>query len=233
MGKAGIWASVVALVACHGATGSAVPGSDASLSSSDSALSDDLSSDDSTLQDAFGGDDGQPGDSGELKVPCDPHAGAATSACALPLSVCTDSGALVSYMGGSCVAGWCSWEEVDTDCTMVGGTCGAAPRLDAGQEGDAALAFLAWGPDGGSGCVVPVAPGPDPSPVACDPDAGVDAALCPPPPSVCDDSRWLVYYDLGECVSGLCAWQKMYRACPNGFCARGACMSGITAPAAN
>ncbi len=225
---------MVALVACHGATGSALPGSDASLPSRDSALSDDLSSDDSTLQDAFGGDDGPPGDSSAPKVPCDPHASTAAAACAPPPSVCTDSGALVDYVGGSCVAGWCRWQEVDIDCTMAGGTCGAAPGLDAGgAEHDAALAFLPWGPDGGSGCVVTVAPGPDPSPVACDADAGMDAALCPPPPSVCDDSRWLVYYDLGECVSGLCAWHKMYRACPNSFCARGACMSGLTAPAVN
>ena len=232
MGKAGICASEVALVACHGATGSAVLGSDASLSSGDSALSDDVSSDDSTLRNPFGGDDGQAGDSGAPKTPCDPNASPAIAACAPALAVCIDSGSLVNYVGGSCVAGWCSWQEQDIDCTVVGGTCGAAPGLDAAAGGDAALAFLAVGPDGGSGCVVPVPRGPDPPPVACDADAGGDAALCPPPPSVCDDSRWLVYYDLGECVSGLCAWQKMYRNCA-GFCTRGACMSGVTAPAPN
>jgi hypothetical protein len=221
---------VVALVACHGAAGSAVPGSDASLS----AISDDVSSDDSTLRNPFGGDDGQSGDSGPPGAPCDPNTSPATAACAPPLSVCTDSGSLVNYVGAGCVAGRCSWQEEDVDCTsiMTGGTCGAAPGPDAGAEGDAALAFLALGPDGGSGCVVPIPRGPDPPPVACDADAGVNAALCPPPPSVCEDSRWLVYYDLGECVSGLCVWQKMYRACA-GFCLHGACMSGVTAPAPN
>jgi hypothetical protein len=131
------------------------------------------------------------------------------------------------------VAGWCSWQREDVDCTGAGGTCGGAPTPDAGAEDGSTLAFLAVGPDGGSGCVVPLPTGPDPAPVACDADAGVDAALCPPPPSVCENSRWLVYYDLGECVSGLCAWQKMYRACAGGICVGGGCMSGLTAPAAN
>src|SRR5882672_676988 len=104
MGKAGIWASVVALVACHGAAGSAVPGSGASLSSSDSALSDDLSPDDSTLQDAVGGDDADAEDSGLLKTPCGPDASFTGERCLQPLSVCTDSRWLVNYVGGSCVA---------------------------------------------------------------------------------------------------------------------------------
>jgi hypothetical protein len=72
------------------------------------------------------------------------------------------------------------------------------------------------------------AAGPDPSPLACDADAGSDAGLCPPPHSECADSEWLVYYDNGQCVSGQCTWEKRYVECSIVSCFGGACQAAPT-----
>ncbi len=84
-----------------------------------------------------------------------------------------------------------------------------------------------------SGVAAPSAPLPepdggfDPPSVACSlMDAG-DAAVCSMPPSVCANKDWLVYYDHGHCVNGLCAWTKHVYECN---CSKGSCASVITAP---
>ncbi len=230
----GTCACVVALVACNGAAAPAVPGPDASLSPRDAAVSADVSSGDSALSDSDGGDDSGDWGPDPPETSCDPNASPTVVTCASPPPVCADSRWLVSYPTGSCVAGWCNWQKGHVDCTLAGGTCSAAPIPDAG-EGDATVEFFGFGfrGDGGSGCVVQVPPGPDAPQAACDADASIDAAVCPPPPSVCDDSRWVVYYDHGECASGQCSWQKMYRDCGTGGCYKGGCGSLGTAPAAN
>lgn len=102
----------------------------------------------------------------------------------------------------------------------------AVPMAD-----DAELPFLNL--DSGVAADAPNAPQPepdggfDPPTVMCSlVDAG-DAAVCSMPPSVCANDWWLVYYDHGQCVSGLCAWSKHFRECN---CYKGACTGVITAP---
>jgi len=70
--------------------------------------------------------------------------------------------------------------------------------------------------------------GPDPVPASCDGDAGDAAGFCALPPSTCADSRWLVYYDDGQCVSGQCAWEKRYIDCASIGCFYGACRVPLT-----
>lgn len=191
----------------------------------------DSSNDDADTSDGDAGVDGQPWGPDPPKTACvegDP------SACVRAEDQCADSRWLVTYFGGNCAAGSCQYSKDDVDCAwMEGGTCGPAP-MDAGQ-GDAQVQFIHVGSSTGSGCIVPAPPGPDAPATACDEDAGVDAALCAPPPSVCaetEGSYWLVYYDNGQCMAGQCAWQKIRRYCSNG-CARGACVSHLTAPIPN
>jgi hypothetical protein len=71
------------------------------------------------------------------------------------------------------------------------------------------------------------APGPDPSPVGCGADAA-EAGFCPLPYSVCADSRWLVFYDNAQCVSGSCAWEKRYLDCGSIGCFVGQCRPPFT-----
>jgi len=70
--------------------------------------------------------------------------------------------------------------------------------------------------------------GPDPDPASCGGDAGGDAGFCGLPPSRCADSRWLVYYDDGQCILGQCAWEKRYVDCAAIGCFYGACRVPVT-----
>ena len=56
----------------------------------------------------------------------------------------------------------------------------------------------------------------------------VDAAFCDPPPSVCADDWWLVYFTDGRCVRGLCTFDRRALFC-NGGCRDGGCLPGPTA----
>jgi hypothetical protein len=70
-------------------------------------------------------------------------------------------------------------------------------------------------------------PGPDPGPVGCGADAA-EAGFCPLPYSVCADSRWLLFYDNAQCVSGSCAWEKRYLDCGSIGCFVGQCRPPFT-----
>jgi hypothetical protein len=71
------------------------------------------------------------------------------------------------------------------------------------------------------------APGPDPAPVPCGADAA-EAGFCPLPNSVCANSRWLVFYDNAQCVSGSCTWEKRYVDCGSIGCFVGRCQPPFT-----
>jgi hypothetical protein len=228
MKAVGVWASLVVLMGCHDAVSSGAGDGSTTASVSDATVSGPDASGDTTAPDA----DDEAGDSQPFgpDPPPSPCVFDAAVPCRQAPSVCSDSRWLVMYSPGSCLGGSCQWQKNDIDCTVVGATCGTAPP-DAGA-GDAQVAFISVGPVGGSGCIVPAPPGPDPAPMACDVDAAADAAVCALPPSVCADDtdhRWLVYYDDGQCVAGQCAWQKLRTYCAYG-CADGACLGRPTEP---
>jgi hypothetical protein len=156
------------------------------------------------------------GPDGSAPVACDEDASAVQ--CGSPPIACTDPGPFVYYYGGQCVGGACRWPTANVSCAAAydGGRC--APPGDAGVRGaitsDDAGTWAVFSP-----CMAPVAPAPPPPSVSCD---AADAALCMPPPSVCADGSWLVYYDQGECIAGQCAWQERYARCEYG-CGSGAC----------
>jgi hypothetical protein len=84
------------------------------------------------------------------------------------------------------------------------------------------------------GCLVPAPAGPDPPVAPCDDDASAEGGICPPPPSVCADPAWLVYYDNGQCVAGQCVWQKEHTTCHGVGCSAGSChYLGTSAAAPN
>jgi hypothetical protein len=154
--------------------------------------------------------------------------------CASPLPVCLDPRYALNYVSGHCVSGACEWTKYDLDCTRYpGGTC-VGGSSDAGVEASA---------DGGgralfAGCGVSISL-PTPPVVACDTDAGVDAAVCAPPRSFCasgspgvDSSppALLLYYDDGECVAGQCVWALRSLPCPSS-CSSGACVDPVGTPA--
>jgi hypothetical protein len=229
MKAVGVWASLVVLMACHDAA-STRPG-DASTTPSvgDATVASPDASGDATASDADD-DAGDPQPWGP-DPPATPCLVDAAVPCRQAPSVCSDSRWLVAYPAGLCVGGSCQWKKNDIDCMTAGATCGTAPA-DAGTGADAQVAFLSVGPVGGSGCIVPAPPGPDPSPMACDVDAAADAAVCALPPSVCadgTDDHWLVYYDNGQCVAGQCAWQKLRTYCAYG-CDSGGCLGRPTVP---
>jgi len=121
--------------------------------------------------------------------------------------------------------------------------CGESVATSAADGGadatldDSASDAILLGPEAGAPDVA--APTPpldagDPPVVACA-DAAVDDAgdggACALPHSVCADSHWLVYYVGGDCVGGVCAWQKKFLYCGNGvLCMQGACVARPTAP---
>jgi hypothetical protein len=55
---------------------------------------------------------------------------------------------------------------------------------------------------------------------------------CTPPPSVCAEEHWIVYYDDGVCEKNQCAWTTKFFECRGGDqCISGACeYNGETAP---
>ena len=231
MRSVGACVAVVLLLACDNAVAPAGATHDASTASpTDATFSGSDSSNDAA--DAAAGDDA--GVVGEAWGPHPPTTACVegdSSACLRTSNQCADSRWLVTYFNGTCAAGYCQFSKEDVDCAVqTGGTCGPAPT-DGGQ-GDAQVQFIRVASRSGSGCIVPAPPGPDAPATVCDDDAGIDAALCAPPPSVCADdegSYWLVYYDNGQCMAGQCAWQKIRKYCSNG-CWDGACASGPTAP---
>jgi hypothetical protein len=211
------------LLACDNGVAPAALAHDASVaSSSDAALLGDASNDaddagsDDVADDAWGPD-----------PPSTACVQDDAATCLPTPNQCADSRWLVTYFNGSCAAGQCRFSKRDIDCVKLGGgTCG--PPTDAGQ-GDAQVQFIHVLGQSGSGCILPAPPGPDAPATACDEDAGTDAAPCSPPPSVCADSQWLVYFDNGQCVTEQCAWQKVRQYCGNG-CTNGACSSRPTVP---
>ena len=117
----------------------------------------------------------------------------------------------MTYSANGCFSGACFWSRYDVDCSRYdGGSCIGGWGFNGG---------LSLSDEGGlqaniNGCLVPKGQPPAQPVVPCDADAGagagVDAALCVPPPSFCLESsslgRWLLYYDNGRCVSGQCVW---------------------------
>lgn len=53
------------------------------------------------------------------------------------------------------------------------------------------------------------------------------APTCALPPSTCLDSRYLVYYTGGTCVSDMCQYMTNLLYCPSG-CVNGGCQGGFT-----
>ncbi|MBA3462850.1 MAG: hypothetical protein H0T46_23040 [Deltaproteobacteria bacterium] len=53
------------------------------------------------------------------------------------------------------------------------------------------------------------------------------APTCALPPSTCLDSRYLVYYTDGSCVSDMCQYTTNVMYCPSG-CVNGGCQGGFT-----
>jgi hypothetical protein len=139
--------------------------------------------------------------------------------CPSPPPACANSYVAVSYSSGQCMAGVCSWQKADLDCREVDASCAGAARFDAGldvSEVDGSTWINVYG------CqlpapVVPVAPTSN-----CDVDASPDSGVCPPPASTCVDEQWLAYYDDGQCLAGVCSWEKRVHYCP-GHCAAGGC----------
>jgi hypothetical protein len=160
----------------------------------------------------------------------------ATDPCPQPPSACTDAGLAVVYSGGGCTSGSCVWQKSNVNCVAAGGTCADRARRDGGDAGELQDASP---PDGSvwvtaNGCMVPAPAGPDPLPVACDVDASAEGGVCPPPPSVCASSEWIIYYDDGQCVSGWCVWRKEHTSCGGMSCSGGAChYLGTSAAAPN
>jgi hypothetical protein len=145
--------------------------------------------------------------------------------CPSPPPACVDSYITVVYLAGQCVSGFCVWQKSDLDCRAVDASCGGAAGIDGGIDS---------GADGGvlvnvSGCLLLAPVGPNPAPLACDADASAATGECPLPPSACADSRWLVYYDDGQCIAGSCSWKMKDSYCSLG-CSQGACGSIGTVP---
>jgi hypothetical protein len=147
-------------------------------------------------------------------------------------AVCIDGGIAVNYLYEGCSSGACAWSKSDVVCARLGegGTCvGGASEVGATTLVDGS----AWAVT--EGCSVPLGPAPVAPIVPCDPDAGIDAAICSPPPSVCATQLlgWLLYYDYGQCVAGQCTWQLRSRLCPGpAACSAGGCVYlGTSAPA--
>jgi hypothetical protein len=160
-------------------------------------------------------------------IPCDAD-GAPTESpvCTTPPPACVNSQIAVNYSGGQCVSGFCVWNQFNVDCSQVDASCAGALGIDGGL-GDAGSDASVW--KNVEGCLLIAPAAPDPPPLACNADAPSDSGVCPLPASTCADSEWLVYYDDGQCTSGLCTWQKKELFCTY-RCFQGACGSRPTAP---
>ncbi len=83
---------------------------------------------------------------------------------------------------------------------------------------------------------------PDPAPASCAADGGAGACDFPPSAcgvpdcagaSTCPQANWIVSYSNPRCVSGGCAWDRLYYQCSGygTFCVQGACIyNGTTLP---
>jgi hypothetical protein len=155
-------------------------------------------------------------------------AGGDGEACPAPPPACATSQVAVLYSGGQCVAGMCTWQTEEVDCRLVDASCAGAAGFDAGLDVpaiDGSASLNAYG------CLFQVPAVPAPPPTSCDVDGSPDSGVCPLPASVCADSAWLVYYDDGQCIAGLCAWQARDHYCLGGGCRSGACVDNApTAP---
>jgi hypothetical protein len=97
----------------------------------------------------------------------------------------------------------------------------AAASEDAGGTGDASL-DTGTSSDVGTDSTVDAAP---PN-VSCTADAGVCNDL---PPSVCGDSKTLLYFSDGACVGGKCTWKQTAMTCgPQSSCFQGGCTPPTT-----
>jgi hypothetical protein len=152
----------------------------------------------------------------------DPLAKTCDAACSLPPAVCLDSRFAVQYSGGECIGGVCEWTKVDFDCVnLAGGTC-------VGGSSDGGIVQAYGGPSVVvQGCAIPIGDAAPPD-VACDEDASPDAAVCPPPRSVCGSSNRIFYYDDGICVAGRCVWKLGTAGCSR--CDDGGCISFPATP---
>jgi hypothetical protein len=83
------------------------------------------------------------------------------------------------------------------ECGAHGSGGAAGSSGAAGSAGEAGSAGAAGSDPGASG--------------TGDPDA---AAECAPPPSYCADDLYLVYYENGRCVAGVCQWDQVFYECP-------------------
>jgi hypothetical protein len=162
-------------------------------------------------------------------VPSPPVTACATSGppCPPPPPACESPSVAVLYYDGQCTAGLCAWQTESVDCWVADASCVGPAGYEAGldvlvSDGSASV--------NASGCLLQAPSAQEPPPSACDVDAGLDAGVCPPPASVCNDSSWMVYYDDGQCVAGQCSWEIREQYCPDG-CRSGGCSAvGATAP---
>jgi hypothetical protein len=137
----------------------------------------------------------------------------------------------VLYLSGQCEAGTCFWEKQTFDCATIGGTCAAGSKGDGIIDGGIGAEGGTWIATGG--CFLRVGSAPVPPATPCSARVGLDASdPCPPPASACADSKYLVYYDDGQCVAGSCVWQVRYFNCGQG-CSFGGCNSQGTPPSPN
>ncbi|MGO9837621.1 MAG: hypothetical protein ACLP1X_25815 [Polyangiaceae bacterium] len=231
-----------ALLGCGGSSGTKTPSSgpvvDATVGPDGTAVDDGSASSDSGSSGSFMADAPGPGrDYGPdatTSRSCDAGAGVGTNQCGTLPPVCIEGRYAVNYFDGVCTASrLCAWTKYDFDCfEFEGGTCVGV--VDAG--------FFPSSPEAGlfanaNGCQVPVDPSLAPPAIGCDMDAGLDAALCPPPHSVCTGARGsgesvtteMLYYDDGECVGGQCFWQLGLVKCADG-CGNGGCVFPSTTP---
>src|SRR5262245_62075468 len=120
-------------------------------------------------------------------------------------------------MGVALVLG--GWACVQT--STGGGTSSAAGSGGSGQASTSGAGGASAGsgitvPDAGAGgnpCTTPApSDGPDPPKTPCDPAS--DAGACDLPPSVCANTKWLVYYVNPQCIGGFCQWDKKTFNCP-------------------
>lgn len=179
-----------------------------------------------------GGDGGSVNDatigsgSGALVLPPSTPCASTGLACPPPPPDCADSHTAILY-GGTCTSGFCKWQASTYDCSAFDASCIGAARADAGFDVPA-VDGSAW--INGEGCLLGAPVGGAPLAASCDADASPGVIVCPPAPSTCLDSRWLVYYDDGQCVGGQCEWQQRDHFCTGGCRASACAPIATTAP---